>query len=128
LFHIRIAEATGNSVLVGLVTQLFDARLGPLFNRLHSHFDNQVVWNQAVEEHGRVMKALRAKDPDMARAAMQRHMDISFKRYSANLTGHAKEKRRRSKRTAAGKKAVAVKKTPAVLAGSVKKRSEKARV
>ncbi|WP_050463128.1 FadR/GntR family transcriptional regulator [Herbaspirillum autotrophicum] len=128
LFHIRIAEATGNSVLVGLVTQLFDARLGPLFNRLHSHFDNQVVWNQAVEEHGRVMKALRAKDPDMARAAMQRHMDISFKRYSANLTGHAKEKPAPVKKTAAGKKAVAVKKTPAVLAGSVKKRSEKARV
>lgn len=128
LFHIRIAEATGNSVLTGLVTQLFDARLGPLFNRLHSHFDNQVVWNQAVEEHGRVMKALRAKDPDMARAAMQRHMDISFKRYSANLTGHVKEKTVPVKKAVAGKKAVAPKKAPAVITGAVKKRSEKARI
>lgn len=86
LFHIRIAEATGNSVLVGLVTQLFDARLGPLFKRLHSHFDSKIVWYEAVEEHARVMKALHARDPEQARAAMRRHMDISFKRYSANLT------------------------------------------
>ncbi|MFL9925566.1 FadR/GntR family transcriptional regulator [Herbaspirillum lusitanum] len=86
LFHIRVAEATGNSVLVGLVTQLFDARLGPLFNRLHSHFDNQQVWQEAIEEHSRVIKALRAKDAEAARAGMRRHMDLSFKRYSANLT------------------------------------------
>jgi hypothetical protein len=89
LFHIRVAEATGNSVLVGLVTQLFDARLGPLFNRLHSHFDTIEVWNDAIEEHSRVMKALRARDPEMARAAMRRHMDIAFKRYSASLVGQA---------------------------------------
>jgi DNA-binding FadR family transcriptional regulator len=86
LFHIRVAEATGNSVLVGLVTQLFDARLGPLFKRLHSHFDSKVVWYEAIEEHSRVMKALHARDPEQAREAMRRHMDISFTRYSANLT------------------------------------------
>jgi hypothetical protein len=89
LFHIRVAEATGNSVLVGLVTQLFDARLGPLFDRLHSHFDTIEVWNDAIEEHSRVMKALRARDPEMARQAMRRHMDIAFKRYSASLVGQA---------------------------------------
>jgi DNA-binding FadR family transcriptional regulator len=86
LFHIRVAEATGNSVLVGLVTQLFDARLGPLFKRLHSHFDSRVVWLEAIDEHAQVMQALRARDPLAAREAMRRHMDISFKRYSANLT------------------------------------------
>lgn len=85
LFHIRVAEATGNSVLVGLVTQLFDARLGPLFKRLHSHFDSKVVWYEAIAEHELVMQALRERNPDKARAAMRRHMDISFTRYSANL-------------------------------------------
>lgn len=93
LFHIRVAEATGNSVLVGLVTQLFDARLGPLFDRLHSHFDTIEVWNDAIEEHSRVMKALRARDPEMARQAMRRHMDIAFKRYSASLVGQAAQGR-----------------------------------
>ncbi|KAF1042786.1 MAG: putative L-lactate dehydrogenase operon regulatory protein [Herbaspirillum frisingense] len=85
LFHIRLAEATGNSVLVGLVTQLFDARLGPLFKRLHSHFDSKVVWYEAIDEHALVVQALRERNPDKARAAMRRHMDISFTRYSANL-------------------------------------------
>jgi DNA-binding FadR family transcriptional regulator len=85
LFHIRLAEATGNSVLVGLVTQLFDARLGPLFERLHSHFDGTRVWQEAIEEHGLIMQALRARNAEQARAAMRRHMDIAFTRYSANL-------------------------------------------
>lgn len=85
LFHIRLAEATGNSVLVGLVTQLFDARLGPLFERLHSHFDGTRVWQEAIEEHGLIMQALRERNPEQARAAMRRHMDIAFTRYSANL-------------------------------------------
>jgi len=108
LFHIRVAEATGNSVLVGLVTQLFDARLGPLFNRLHSHFDTIDVWQDAINEHARLMKALRERDPDKARLAMRRHMDIAFKRYSASLVGQ----------TSAGKKAPAksraVKAKPAI--------------
>lgn len=85
LFHIRVAEASGNSVLVGLVTQLFDARLGPLFKRLHSHFDSKVVWYEAIDEHEVLMQALRERNADKARAAMRRHMAISFTRYSANL-------------------------------------------
>jgi DNA-binding GntR family transcriptional regulator len=72
-------------VLVGLVTQLFDARLGPLFERLHSHFDGTRVWQEAIEEHGLIMQALRERNPEQARAAMRRHMDIAFTRYSANL-------------------------------------------
>jgi DNA-binding FadR family transcriptional regulator len=104
LFHIRVAEATGNSVLVGLVAQLFDARLGALFNRLHSHFDHDVVWHEAIEEHGRVMKALRARDPELARAAMRRHMDISFKRYSSSLTDQLRDVAARPK-SAVGKAA-----------------------
>jgi len=90
LFHIRVAEATGNSVFVGVVTQLFNARLGPLFGKLHSHFDNPIVWKHAIEEHTRVLEGLRAKDPERARAGMRRHMDISFKRYTASLVDAGK--------------------------------------
>jgi DNA-binding FadR family transcriptional regulator len=86
LFHMRIAEATGNSVLVGVVKRLFDARLGPLFDQLHSHFETGEVWAQAIAEHREVLKALRAKNPAQARAAMQRHMDIAFKRLTSSLT------------------------------------------
>jgi DNA-binding FadR family transcriptional regulator len=85
LFHIRVAEATGNSVLVGVVRRLFDARTGPLFDQLHSHFETPDVWADAVAEHRAVLAALRAKDPLAARAAMQRHMQIGYRRLTSSL-------------------------------------------
>jgi DNA-binding FadR family transcriptional regulator len=86
LFHLRVAEATGNSVLIGLVRRLFDARLGPLFAKLDRHFETPEVWTQAIAEHREVLKALRSRSPARARAAMRRHMDISFKRLTSSLT------------------------------------------
>ncbi|MEO6984704.1 MAG: FadR/GntR family transcriptional regulator [Paralcaligenes sp.] len=96
VFHVRIAEATGNSVLVNVVQRLFDFRLGPLFDQLHSHFETADVWSQAIAEHHEVLKALRAKDPELARSAMQAHMGIAYKRLSSSLT-------RARPRTTAGK-------------------------
>ena len=85
LFHHRVAEASGNSVLVGVVQRLFDSRLGALFDQLHSHFDTPDVWAQAITEHRAVLKALRARSPGKAREAMRAHMDIAYKRLSSSL-------------------------------------------
>lgn len=92
LFHVRVAEATGNSVLVGTVRRLFELRLGPLFDQLHSHFESPEVWAQAIAEHRDVLKALRTRDPAKAKAAMRRHMDIAYKRLSASVTKVPKRK------------------------------------
>lgn len=121
LFHIRVAEATGNSVLVGLVTQLFDARLGPLFKRLHSHFDSKVVWYEAIDEHALVIQALRERNAEKARAAMRRHMDISFTRYSANLILQYGSKQKREAAEAGDARAAgaAPRRKRAATAGSV---------
>lgn len=86
LFHMRIAEATGNSVLVGVVRRLFDLRLGPLFDQLHSHFETPEVWAQAIEEHRAVLAALRSRDASQARALMLEHMDIAYRRLTSSLT------------------------------------------
>ncbi|HUG57709.1 MAG TPA: FadR/GntR family transcriptional regulator [Candidimonas sp.] len=85
LFHVRIAEATGNSVLVDVVKRLFDFRLGPLFNQLDRHFETNDVWQDAIREHREILQALRSKNPDLARAAMQHHMGIAFKRLTSSL-------------------------------------------
>jgi len=85
LFHVRIAEATGNSVLIGVVKQLFEFRMGPLFDHLHRHFESGDIWLQAVAEHRDILKALRSRNPDLARAAMQQHMDVAFKRLTSSL-------------------------------------------
>ena len=85
-FHLRVAEATGNSVLVGVVRRMFDLRLGPLFDQLHSHFETPEVWAQAIAEHRAVLDALRAKDPERAKEAMRHHMDVAYRRLSSSLT------------------------------------------
>ncbi|MDF3883857.1 FadR/GntR family transcriptional regulator [Cupriavidus basilensis] len=86
LFHVRVAEATGNSVLVGVVRRLFDLRLGRLFDQLDSHFETPGVWARAITEHRAVLAALRGKDPELARALIQRHMDIAYRRLTSSLT------------------------------------------
>lgn len=92
LFHVRIAEATGNSVLVDVVKRLFDFRLGPLFDQLDSHFETNEVWQDAIGEHRKILQALRSKNPDLARQAMQDHMGIAFKRLTSSLVDTRKRK------------------------------------
>jgi DNA-binding FadR family transcriptional regulator len=109
LFHVRIAEATGNSVLVGVVRRMFDLRLGALFDQLHSHFETPEVWAQAIAEHREVLAALRAKDPERACAAMRHHMDIAYRRLSSSLTRSPKKSAQKPAQKSTEKRASAVK-------------------
>src|ERR1700681_240273 len=43
LFHLRLAESTGNSALALVVKTLWDQRQGPLFLRLEHHFDTPEI-------------------------------------------------------------------------------------
>ena len=83
LFHVRIAEAAGNGVLVSVVGQLFDGRSNPLFTKLAHYFENPKSWAAAIGEHRRVLDALAARDPEAARDAMRHHMQMSHKRFNA---------------------------------------------
>jgi DNA-binding FadR family transcriptional regulator len=84
LFHLRIAEASGNSALTLVVQTLWDQRLGPLFLRLEHHFDTPGLWELAIREHREVVQAIIKKNPAAARTAMRRHMDQAAKRFSAS--------------------------------------------
>lgn len=103
LFHIRIAEATGNSVLISVVKQLFEYRMGPLFDHLQRHFESGDIWVQAIAEHRDILKALRSRDSEQARQAMQQHMGVAFKRLTSSLTARkpriAAARRRKSNKT-----------------------------
>ena len=44
LFHLRIAEATGNGALVAVVKMLWDERTGPLYKQLEHHYDSPALW------------------------------------------------------------------------------------
>ncbi len=82
LFHMRIAEATGNGALVAVVKMLWDERTGPLYKQLEHHYDSPALWEAAMAEHRAVLKAIAAKDANGARAAMQRHLNMAYKRFS----------------------------------------------
>ena len=82
MFHLRIAEATGNGALVAVVDMLWLDRTGPLYKQLEHHYDSPALWKSAMAEHRAVMKAIAAKDAAGARAAMQRHLNQAYKRFS----------------------------------------------
>ncbi|MBK9703910.1 MAG: FadR family transcriptional regulator [Betaproteobacteria bacterium] len=82
LFHLRVAEATGNGALVAVVKMLWEERTGPLYQQLEEHYDSPALWNAALAEHRAVLKAIAARDSAAARAAMQRHLNHAYKRFN----------------------------------------------
>ena len=83
-FHLAIAQACGNSVLLDTIQRYWQARSGPLFQRLGDYFENPQSWDTAIAEHERVYQAIRAHDAQTARRAMQTHLRLAHKRYSAS--------------------------------------------
>ena len=75
LFHLRIAEATGNSVLLQMVTGLWDHARGPLWSQMESHFHTTELRVASQEDHQRVFTALLARDAEGARTAMRAHLE-----------------------------------------------------
>jgi DNA-binding FadR family transcriptional regulator len=75
LFHLRIAEASGNSALVHLVNQLWNFRYSAMFRKLDEHFDSPRRHAEAIDEHRRLVEAIERRDEAAARAAMVAHLD-----------------------------------------------------
>jgi GntR family transcriptional regulator, transcriptional repressor for pyruvate dehydrogenase complex len=84
LFHTRVAEASNNSVLLRVVSELFDERYNPLFEQLGTHFENAASWAAAIAEHRSVLDAIAGKAPQVARDAMSLHLSNSHDRFTAN--------------------------------------------
>jgi len=82
LFHLRVAETTGNGALVAVVEMLWKERAGELYKRLEDHYDSPALLKSAVAEHEAVLKAIAAHDSRGARAAMQRHLNRAYERFS----------------------------------------------
>ncbi|MEY4694323.1 MAG: putative L-lactate dehydrogenase operon regulatory protein, partial [Pseudomonadota bacterium] len=83
-FHEGIAQACGNGVLLDTVQRFWQARNGPLFERLGDYFENPTSWQAAIAEHQAVLEAIEARDSSGARKAMQKHLKQAHKRYSAS--------------------------------------------
>lgn len=81
LFHVRIAEATHNGVLVSIVNLLWDLRDSPVYARLLRHTVTDGVRARSIADHERILKALSARDPAAAKRQMQKHLDRVAREY-----------------------------------------------
>ncbi|MCG7626754.1 FCD domain-containing protein [Epibacterium sp. MM17-32] len=75
LFHRLIAEATQNSVMVDMVDELWRKReQSPMWAKLHDRIFDADYRRNWLEDHQKILAALRTKDRDGARAAMWQHL------------------------------------------------------
>jgi DNA-binding GntR family transcriptional regulator len=81
-FHFRIAQASGNPMLI----ELLCAELYPLL-RLYrgATTDTTDRRRQAVREHARLLSAMEERDADLAEMLMRRHIAAARKRRAALL-------------------------------------------
>jgi len=82
LFHVSIAEASGNSALVLVVQTLWDQRMGPMYRSLERKLEYPKMAAETVREHQAIVSAIVRRDPRAARSAMRRHMDLTHRRYT----------------------------------------------
>lgn len=82
LFHVRVAETTGNGALVAVVEMLWKERSSELYKKLEDHYESPALLEAAVDEHEAVLAAIAAHDGAAARAAMHRHLDRAYERFS----------------------------------------------
>jgi DNA-binding FadR family transcriptional regulator len=75
LFHLRIAESTGTSVLLQMVTAMWAQARGPVWTKIEDHFHTPELRLASHADHQRIFKALLARDPVAARTAMRGHLE-----------------------------------------------------
>ncbi|MBI2769254.1 MAG: FadR family transcriptional regulator [Burkholderiales bacterium] len=80
-FHITLAQMGGNSVIARIIAELFDERHSPISAKLSSRYENPRTWKTALKEHEAILRALEARDPIAAQAAMLSHLRASELRW-----------------------------------------------
>ncbi|EEA04416.1 GntR domain protein [Burkholderia sp. H160] len=74
-FHLAIARATGNEMLVLVVTAMWDnSRADPMWKKIEQHFHTPALRAASQDDHQRIFSAIMARDASAARAAMQAHL------------------------------------------------------
>lgn len=75
-FHLCIAQATQNSMLVDMLKALWAARENsPMWNQLHSRISNQAYRSEWLVDHSKILTAIQRKDPVASKQAMWQHLE-----------------------------------------------------
>ena len=75
-FHLSIAQATQNTVLLDTATRLWDMRDGnPMWKKLHARIQDTSYHDQWLDDHKKVLIQLRKRNAEGARQAMWQHLE-----------------------------------------------------
>ncbi|WP_420346739.1 FadR/GntR family transcriptional regulator [Pelagibius sp.] len=107
-FHVAIARATRNNALIKMVELLWDLReASPLWAKLHERVRAAQVRPASLDDHMRVLDALRAGDPMRARETMDAHLrrvaDDLLRISEAEFAGEVDDEERRRGQRAVGR-------------------------
>jgi len=80
--HIRIADASGNPAYALLIRHLLGHKYGAMFQRVQELYTIADMPHRSESEHAAIVAAIRARDPDDARATMAQHMDSVIRIFS----------------------------------------------
>ena len=76
MFHMAIADATQNSVLSGMVHDLWVQRNNsPMWRQLHLHINNEDYRKVWLKDHEKILASLQRRDAAGARDAMWQHLE-----------------------------------------------------
>jgi DNA-binding FadR family transcriptional regulator len=82
LFHIRIAQASGNPAYALMIKHLLGHQYGNMFQRLQAHYTSDDMPFRSEHEHRLILDALQNHDAEGAREAMAAHLDEVIRIFS----------------------------------------------
>jgi DNA-binding GntR family transcriptional regulator len=91
-FHLYIAKKIRNSMLLRIVTDLFDQRSTLLGKQFGAHFDNPKTWTAVIAEHRKIIEALAVRNPEQARKTMHSHLSRAHDRWAQQLENGRKSR------------------------------------
>jgi GntR family transcriptional regulator, uxu operon transcriptional repressor len=76
MFHLTIAEASQNSVLIDIILDLWKRREeSSMWQQLHTRIANNDYRHKWLDDHEKILQALQKRDPNGARDAMWQHIE-----------------------------------------------------
>ena len=75
-FHLSVARATQNSVLVEMLLESWQRRdQSPMWKQLHARVHNTNYQHKWLKDHSEILMALQRKDPAASKRAMWQHLE-----------------------------------------------------
>ncbi len=76
-FHTRLAESTGNSLLIWVVAQINSVRNQPEWSSMRQITLNEGTIALYNRQHRQILNAIRAREPERAAALMKEHLEAA---------------------------------------------------